>query len=74
MTLEQQLTAFLEAQHGTAGWETKLLRFIECRIAEARLNFVPPYSVSEWEKIGRERGYWDYFKKKLAECESEEKV
>lgn len=23
-----------------------------------------PYSVSEWEKIGRKRGYWDYFRKK----------
>ena len=21
-----------------------------------------PYSVSEWMKVGKERGYWDYFK------------
>jgi len=21
-----------------------------------------PYNVSEWERIGKERGYWNYFK------------
>ena len=26
-----------------------------------------PYSVSEWEKIGKERGYWKFFEEKLRE-------
>lgn len=33
-----------------------------------------PYSVSEWKRVGKERGYWEYFKKEAAEelkCEKE---
>ena len=29
-----------------------------------------PYSVSEWEKIGKERGYWEFYKNKILNKES----
>lgn len=29
--------------------------------------WVDKYDVSEWKKIGKERGYWDYFEKEIRE-------
>lgn len=36
MTPEQKIDDFLKAQHGTAGWEQKLVNLVEKMVKEAR--------------------------------------
>lgn len=31
-----------------------------------------PYSISEWERIGKERGYWDYYLRETQRAKAEE--
>lgn len=38
------------------------------------MNNKIPYNVSEWRNVGKERGYWDYFKNQIRKKDEEELI
>jgi hypothetical protein len=55
-------------------WQEEEQQFINQGAKDINKELDFPYNVSEWKRIGIERGYWNYFRDEIRKKDMEELI